>query len=63
MHDGSEATLEAVVEYYDKGGTPNKDLSDRIKPLHLTGEEKADLVHFLEALSGETTKVEAPKLP
>jgi cytochrome c peroxidase len=63
MHDGSEATLAAVVDYYDKGGTPNKNLSDRIKPLHLTAEEKADLVHFLEALSGETANVVAPKLP
>ena len=63
MHDGSEATLEAVVDYYDRGGTPNKNLSERIKPLHLTAGEKADLVSFLRALSGETTKVEPPKLP
>jgi cytochrome c peroxidase len=63
MHDGSEATLEAVVDYYDKGGTPNKNLSERIKPLHLTAEEKADLVGFLRALSGETTMAEKPHLP
>ncbi len=63
MHDGSEATLEAVVDYYDRGGTKNKNLSDRIKPLGLTKEEKADLVAFMKALSGEVTKVGAVKLP
>jgi cytochrome c peroxidase len=63
MHDGSEATLEAVVDFYDRGGGKNKNLSSRIKPLGLTAEEKADLVQFLKALSGEVTKVEKPKLP
>ena len=63
MHDGSEATLESVVEYYDRGGTRNKNLSSRIKPLGLSKEEKADLVAFLKALSGETAKVDPPKLP
>jgi cytochrome c peroxidase len=24
MHDGSEATLESVVDFYDKGGIPNR---------------------------------------
>ncbi|MEZ0229180.1 MAG: cytochrome-c peroxidase [Planctomycetota bacterium] len=63
MHDGSEATLEAVVDYYDRGGNKNKNLSDRMKPLGLSTQEKADLVAFLKALSGETTMVEKPKLP
>jgi cytochrome c peroxidase len=53
MHDGSVATLEAVVDYYDKGGTPNKNLDERMKPLKLTAEEKKDLVEFMKALSGE----------
>lgn len=52
MHDGSLKTLEDVVEYYDKGGTPNKNLDSHIKPQHLRPEEKADLVAFLKALSG-----------
>jgi cytochrome c peroxidase len=64
MHDGSEATLEAVVDFYDKGGGVGaKNLSHRLKPLGLTKEEKADLVAFLKALSGEQTKIEPPKLP
>ena len=52
MHDGSLKTLEEVVDYYDKGGTPNKNLDSHIKPQHLRPEEKADLVAFLKALSG-----------
>ncbi len=53
MHDGSLATLEDVVEYYDKGGNPNKNLDERMKPLKLTAQEKKDLVEFMKALSGE----------
>jgi len=48
MHDGSFATLEDVVRYYDHGGTPNR----LVRPLRLTGEEVKDLVAFLEALTG-----------
>ena len=53
MHDGSLRTLEDVVQYYDKGGTPNKNLDPKIKPLHLTDQDKNDVVAFLNALSGE----------
>jgi cytochrome c peroxidase len=53
MHDGSLKTLEEVVDYYDKGGTPNKNLDAHIKPRHLTAAEKADLVAFMKALSGK----------
>jgi cytochrome c peroxidase len=53
MHDGSLKTLEEVVEFYDKGGIKNKNLDEKIKPLHLTYQDKKDLVAFLKALSGE----------
>jgi len=53
MHDGSLKTLDEVVEFYNKGGIPNKNLDQNIKPLHLTDTEKKDLVAFLKALSGE----------
>lgn len=53
MHDGSLKTLEEVVEFYNKGGIPNKNLDGQIKQLNLTAEEKKDLVAFLQALSGE----------
>jgi len=32
MHDGSLKTLDEVVEFYDKGGKPNKNLDEKIKP-------------------------------
>ena len=53
LHDGSLQTLEEVVDYYDKGGTPNKNLDPNIRKLNLTDEEKKDLVSFLKGLSGE----------
>lgn len=53
MHDGSLQTLEEVVEYYNKGGTPNKNLHSLMRPLNLTEQQKKDLVSFLKALNGE----------
>lgn len=52
MHDGSMQTLEEVVEYYDKGGDKNAFLNPAIFPLHLTTQEKADLVAFMKTLTG-----------
>jgi cytochrome c peroxidase len=64
MHDGSLLNLHQVVNYYDKGGIPNRNLDEKIKPLHLTDQNKDDLVAFLNALTGEETPVRAPeKLP
>lgn len=53
MHDGSLKTLAEVIEFYDKGGIPNRNLDPAIKPLHLTARDKSDLVEFLKALGGE----------
>lgn len=53
MHDGSLATLEAVVAFYNAGGTPNPLLSPLIRPLGLSESEQAELVAFLRALTGE----------
>jgi cytochrome c peroxidase len=63
MHDGSQATLEEVVDHYDKGGTPNKNLSDKIKKIGLTPQEKKDLVAFMKACSGPLPHVEQGRLP
>lgn len=63
MHDGSVATLEEVVEWYAKGGHPNPHLSDKIKPLALSAQDKADLVAFMVACTGPTPPVEAGRLP
>ncbi len=64
MHDGSQKTLEEVVEWYDKGGHPNKWLSDKMKPLKLTDQEKQDLVTFMvEGLTSDFPKIEQSRLP
>ena len=52
MHDGSFATLEAVVDFYSEGGRKNPSLDADIRPLRLTPEEKRALVAFLKSLSG-----------
>ncbi len=52
MHDGSLATLEEVIEFYDKGGNANPWLDENIEPLKLTMEEKRAVLAFLGALSG-----------
>jgi cytochrome c peroxidase len=52
MHDGSFATLEDVVDYYDHGGNPNPGLDLDVLPLNLSIREKRALVAFLNALSG-----------
>lgn len=63
MHDGVFLNLEEVVEFLDKGGGANSNLSPLMKPLGLTQEEKADLLAFLEALTGTPLKIEPPQLP
>jgi cytochrome c peroxidase len=63
MHDGGEATLLDAVKFYDQGGRPNKWLSKEIKPLHLNDQDRADLVAFLESLTGEVRGTEKPVLP
>jgi cytochrome c peroxidase len=55
MHDGSLKTLEEVIEFYDQGGRPNRNLFPVITPLNLTPEEKRNLVKFLESLNGMVT--------
>lgn len=64
MHDGSQKTLEEVIEFYDKGGEKNPHLDALIVPLNLTTEEKSDLIHFLKALDGDPyPMVQPPDLP
>ena len=65
MHDGSLATLEAVIDHYDKGGVKNPQLDEEIFPLNLTEQQKKDLVTFLKEglTSSQFPKVEPPVLP
>ena len=63
MHDGSLKTLEEVVDWYDKGGHPNPYLSDKMKKLNLTAQEKEDLVAYMIALQGDLPPVRMDRLP
>lgn len=64
MHGGQEATLEAVIDFYDRGGDVKREsLSNEIKPLGLTKDEKTALVAFLGTLTGKDKPVELPILP
>lgn len=56
MHDGSLPNLGAVVDYYNEGGVPHAGLDPRIRPLHLDKSGKADLVAFLESLTGNNVE-------
>ena len=63
MHDGSQQTLEEVVEWYAKGGHANEHLSEKMKKLELSDQDKADLVAFMKALTGDFPKIERERLP
>ena len=62
MHDGRFQTLEEVVEFYDRGGAENPrwPLDPEMKKLNLSPGDKKDLVAFLKALTGRTTRVDIP---
>jgi cytochrome c peroxidase len=60
MHDGSVATLEEVVELYNRGGDKNPYLDPKVTPLKLTPAEVDALVAFMRALDGEGYMDTAP---
>lgn len=60
MHDGSMATLEEVLDFYDRGGGPNPNLDPRLRPLGLSEGECRDLLAFLRSLDGEVVGLVAP---
>ena len=53
MHDGSLKTLKDVIDFYVRGGNPNPNQDPLIHPLQLTEQERADLLEFLQSLTGE----------
>jgi cytochrome c peroxidase len=64
MHEGNEQTLGEVIDFYDRGGDARrKSLSPEMVPLHLTAQEKTDLLAFLSTLTSVDKPVEFPTLP
>ncbi len=63
MHDGRFQTLRQVIDYYDRGGTPNPFLDGQLKPLRLTEGEKNNLIAFLKALSPDGKPPSRPPDP
>ncbi len=57
MHDGRYETLDEVIDHYDRGGDKTENQDARIKPLHLTAQEKRDLKAFLLSLWGPLPEI------
>lgn len=55
MHDGHLKTLAEVVDFYAGQGNSNPYLDKEMKQIHLTGPDRADLVQFLQSLTGEVS--------
>ncbi len=51
MHDGSEATLEDVMAFYNRGGNQNPFLDGGMAKLELTAQEEQDLVALMHAFT------------
>jgi cytochrome c peroxidase len=60
FHNGGQATLEQVVEFYNRGGDFHEQNIDNldadIQNLNLSAENKADLVNFLKSLTDERVR-------
>jgi cytochrome c peroxidase len=63
MHDGSLASLDQMVDHYDFGFIMRPSLSPEVRRLHLTPEDKGDLIAFLKTLTSQDPLVEYPMLP
>lgn len=53
MHDGSFATLEEVVRFYEHGGNPARGRPREIAPFSISDNERQDLLAFLRSLTGD----------
>ncbi|MEP7270149.1 MAG: cytochrome c peroxidase [Acidobacteriota bacterium] len=68
MHTGGLKTLEEVVEFYDRGGDFPPISRTRLRVLHLTAQEKSDLVAFMKRpltdprVAAETAPFDRPML-
>jgi cytochrome c peroxidase len=64
MHDGSIASLTAVMEHYNRGGDVKREsLSEDVRPLNLSAAEITDVVEFMKTLTGDDQPIRLPILP
>jgi cytochrome c peroxidase len=64
MHNGSESSLESVIDFYDSGSqTQRSSVSPEIRPLHLSTAEKNQLIAFIETLTSPDKTVSISALP
>jgi cytochrome c peroxidase len=63
MHDGSMGTLAAVIEHYEKEPIERPSRSPLFVPVELTGQERDDLLAFMQSLTGAPDGEPAPQLP
>lgn len=66
MHNGRFQTLDEVIDFYSNGGGPGMgvkvpNLDDKIRPIHLTYQQKQDLIAFLNGLTDESALADAPR--
>jgi len=63
MHNGFFPTLFEVVQFYNGGGGRSENKSSLIHGLNLTGQEAADLIEFMKALTGELVQIKYDNAP
>ncbi len=63
MHNGAFGTLPEVIAFYNKGGGNDPRKDPLVQPLNLSEAEAADLLAFLESLTGKLPQIEPPELP
>ena len=63
MHDGSVPSLAEVIDLYNRGGNDRPSRDNDVRPLNLQSSEKADLIAFLNTLSGTPKPYPLPTLP
>jgi uncharacterized protein (TIGR03437 family) len=60
FHDGGQASLEQVIEFYNRGGdfAPNASNGPNVRALSLSARDQADMVAFMKALSDDRVRFE-----
>lgn len=60
FHNGGQATLRQVMEFYNRGGdfAVNVNSGPDIRPLNLSADDQANLVSFMKALSDDRVRYE-----